>query len=116
GVQYCSWKYVDRLRDNGVTISMTQSGDPNENAMAERVFRTLKGDFGIRGFLSFSSAYEAIEKAINTYNAMRPHASLGYLTPHQAHHRSGPLPLKWYPYKKIRFGNVQYPAGYLKTG
>jgi len=28
GVQYCSWKYVDRLRDHGVTISMTQIGDP----------------------------------------------------------------------------------------
>ena len=26
GVQYRSWKYVDRLSDNGVTISMTQSG------------------------------------------------------------------------------------------
>ncbi|TDE07421.1 IS3 family transposase [Dyadobacter psychrotolerans] len=116
GVQYCSWKYVDRLRDHGVTISMTQSGDPNENAMAERLFRTLKGDFEIRGFVSFSSAYEAVEKAINNYNAMRPHASLGYLTPHQAHYRTGPLPLKWYPYKKIRFGNVHYPDHYQKTG
>ncbi|WP_255637131.1 integrase core domain-containing protein [Dyadobacter sp. NIV53] len=99
-----------------MTISMTQSGDPNENAMAERVFRMLKEDFGIRGFVSFSEAREAVERAINNYNAMRPHASIGYLTPHQAHHRTGPLPLKWYPYKKIRFGNVQYPAGYAKTG
>ncbi|GLU55237.1 transposase [Dyadobacter frigoris] len=116
GVQYCSWKYVDRLRDIGVIISMTQSGDPNENAMAERLFRTLKEDFAIRGFVSFSTAQEAIEKAINTYNAIRPHASLGYLTPNQAHHRNGPLPLKWYPYKKIRFGNVHYPDHYQKTG
>jgi len=109
GVQYCSWKYVDRLRDDGVTNSMTQSGNPNENAMAERVFQTLKGDFGIRGFLSFSSAYDAIEIAINTYNAMRPHASLVYLTPHQAHHRSGPLPLKWYPYKNsvLKMSNIR---------
>jgi len=95
---------------------MTQSGDPNENAMAERLFRTLKEDFAIRGFVSFSIAQEAIEKAINTYNAMRPHASLGYLTPKQAHHRNSPLPLKWYPYKKIRFGNVHYPDHYQKTG
>jgi len=116
GVQYCSWKYVDRLRNNGVTISMTQSGDPNENAMAERVFRTLKEDLGVRGFVSFSAAQSAIEKAINTYNTMRPHASLGYLTPQQAHYKNGPLPLKWYPYKKIRFGNVQSPADYVKTG
>jgi putative transposase len=102
--------------DHGVTISMTQSGDSNENAMAERLFRTLKGDCEIRGFISFSAAYEAVEKAINNYNAMRPHVSLGYLTPHHAHYRTGPLPLKWYPYKKIRFGNVQYPDHYQKTG
>lgn len=116
GVQYCSWKYVDLLRNNDITISMTQSGDPNENAMAERLFRTLKEDFGLRGFLSFSSAQAAVEKAIYHYNATRPHASLGYLTPNQAHFRSGPLPLKWYPYKKIRFCNVLYPTGYVKTG
>ena len=82
-----------------MTISMTQSGDPNENAMAERVFRTQKEDFGLRGFVSFSAAKEAVEKAIKNYNAMRPHASIGYrpatrLTPHQAHHRTGLLPLK----------------------
>ena len=116
GVQYCSWKYVDLLRNNGITISTTQSGDPNENAMVERLFRTLKEDFGIRGFFSFSAAQAAVEKAINTYNSIRPHASLGYLTPNQAHLRSGPLPLKWYPYKKIRFCNVHYPTGYVKTG
>jgi putative transposase len=106
--------------DHGVTISMTQSGDPtgspgDENAMAERLFWTLKGDFEIRGFITFSAAYEAVEKAINNYNAMRSHASLGYLTPHQAHYRTGLLPLKWYPYKKIRFGNVQYPDHYQKN-
>ena len=59
------------------TISMTQSGDPNENAMAERLFRTLKEDFGLRGFASFLSVQATIEKAVNHYNAVRPHASLG---------------------------------------
>ena len=34
---------MDRLRQAKITISMTESGDPNENALAERVFRTLKG-------------------------------------------------------------------------
>ncbi|GAB4002845.1 hypothetical protein GCM10028807_62220 [Spirosoma daeguense] len=41
GVQYCSWAYVQRLRQANITISMTESGDPNENAMAERVLRIL---------------------------------------------------------------------------
>lgn len=116
GVQYCSWKYVDRLKKDGVIISMTQSGDPNENAMAERVIRTLKQDFGLRGFVSFSAALDAIAHAISTYNAYRPHASLGYLTPQQAHLRTGFFPLKWYPYKKIRYGNVHYSPNYQRTG
>jgi hypothetical protein len=32
---------------------MAESGDPNENAMAELVFRTLKEDFRLRGFFLF---------------------------------------------------------------
>ncbi|MFD2935480.1 IS3 family transposase [Spirosoma flavum] len=111
GVQYCSWAYVQRLRQVNATISMTESGDPNENAMAERVLRTLKEECKLaRGFLSFSSAAEAIEKAINAYNTVRPHASINYLTPHQMHQRKRKPRLRWYPYKKVRYGNVQYEA------
>ncbi|WP_374759253.1 transposase [Dyadobacter chenhuakuii] len=121
GVQYCSWKYVNRLRNENVTISMCESGDPNENAMAERVFRILKAgrraeDFKLTGFFSFSSAQASIAKAIHAYNTFRPHASVGYLTPSQAQRLSGPLLLKWYPYKKVRFGNVQYSAHSQRTG
>ena len=108
GVQYCSGAYVNRLRKANVTISMTESGDPNENALAERVFRTLKEDFRLRGFPSFGLAEAAVLQAIQAYNGMRPHASLGYQTPNQAHHQRGHRILKWYPYKRVRYGNVQY--------
>ena len=110
GVQYCSGAYVDRLRQAKITISMTESGDPNENALAERVFRTLKEDFHLRGFPTFVMAETAVEQAICAYNSVRPHASLGYKTPNQAHQSRGHQSLKWYPYKKVRFGNVQYQA------
>ena len=110
GVQYCSGAYVDRLRQATITISMTESGDPNENALAERVFRTLKEDFHLWGFPTFGLAETAIKQAISAYNSVRPHASLGYKTPNQAHQGQGHQPLKWYPYKKVRFGNVQYQA------
>ena len=89
---------------------MTESGDPNENALAERVFRTLKEDFRLDGFPSFLAAEAAIEQAIQAYNSVRPHASLGYKTPNQAHRNKGHQLLKWYPYKKVRYGNVQYQA------
>lgn len=110
GVQYCSWIYVNRLRDAKIGISMTESGDPNENALAERIFRTLKEDFQLSGFTNFDRAMVAVAKAIQAYNGLRPHASLGYLTPDQAHKKRGGFELKWYPYKKVRYGNVQYPT------
>lgn len=110
GVQYCSGAYVNRLRKAKITISMTESGDPNENALAERVFRTLKEDFKLHGFPNFVTAEAAISQAISAYNSVRPHASLGYQTPNQAHRKQGHHSLKWYPYKKVRYGNVQYQA------
>ena len=110
GVQYCSGAYVTRLRKAKITISMTESGDPNENALAERVFRTLKEDFRLHGFPNFMTAEVVIEQAISAYNFVRPHASLGYQTPDQAHRKQGHHVLKWYPYKKVRYGNVQYQA------
>ena len=36
GCQYCSKEYVKLLTDNGIRISMTEKGDPYENAVAER--------------------------------------------------------------------------------
>ncbi|WP_369009298.1 integrase core domain-containing protein [Dyadobacter endophyticus] len=48
----------------------------------------------MRDFLSFSAASVSIERAVHAYNNLRTHASIGYLTPSQAHRRSGPLPLK----------------------
>ncbi|QJD77186.1 integrase core domain-containing protein [Spirosoma rhododendri] len=85
---------------------MTESGDPNENALAERVFRTLKYDFRLHGFVNFGLAETTVGQAIRTYNSLRPHASLNYQTPNQAHRQVGHQRLKWYPYKRVRFGNV----------
>jgi len=110
GVQYCSDGYVSRLKKASVAISMTESGDPNENALADRVFRTLKEDFRLRGFPSFGAAEAAVGQAIRAYNCLRPHASLAYRTPAEAHGGGGYHELKWYPYKKVRYGNVQYPV------
>lgn len=108
GVQYCSGAYVVQLRKARITISMTELGDPNENALAERVFRTLKEDFNLWGFPTFAMAETTIKQAVNAYNLVRPHASLGYQTPNKAYQGKGYQPLKWHPYKKVRFGNVQY--------
>jgi putative transposase len=96
GLQYCSGEYTDLFSSSGVTISMTEKGDPYENAIAERVNGILKSEFGLdAGFGSYALAYEAVERAIHTYNTMRPHASCNYLTPEQAHRLEGKLKSKW---------------------
>ncbi len=35
GLQYCSADYVQKLKENNIKISMTENGDPYENAIAE---------------------------------------------------------------------------------
>lgn len=42
GSQYCSTAYVHELKKRGISISMTQSGNPLENAIAERANGIIK--------------------------------------------------------------------------
>lgn len=37
GGQYCCQEYVNKLQQHGILISMTDKGDPYENAIAERI-------------------------------------------------------------------------------
>ena len=45
GLQYCSHLYTSTLIANKIAISMTENGDPLENALAERMNRTFKNIF-----------------------------------------------------------------------
>ena len=42
GLQYCSAEYVSIANRQHIKMSMTENGDPYENALAERMNRTLK--------------------------------------------------------------------------
>lgn len=101
GVQYCSAMYVDLLNENSIKISMTENGDPLENALAERMNRTFKDTFGLdEDFVDFETAQQAVENAIEYYNTRLPHSSLDKLTPQMAHHRKGALKKHWRWYWK----------------
>jgi transposase InsO family protein len=104
GTQYCSADYVAMLRSASIEISMTDNGDPYENAVAERVNGILKQDFDLaREFRSREEALKVIDRSIKAYNEIRPHMSCNDLTPIEAHLQSGELPKKWKPksYTKI---------------
>jgi len=45
GVQYCCAEYVDILNEDRIAVSMTQSGSPYDNALAERVNGIIKNEF-----------------------------------------------------------------------
>jgi transposase InsO family protein len=86
GLQYCSKLYTDYLKENQVTISMTENGDPYENAIAERVNGILKDEFGLAEQLNnIAEAMEQTRQSIRTYNQIRPHLSCHMLTPVQMH-------------------------------
>lgn len=96
GVQYCSKPYVDRLTQNNIAISMTENGDPYENALAERVNGILKTEFNLYSSpLGFEETCHRVEQSILAYNSLRPHSSCDYLTPTSAHESSGPLKKRW---------------------
>ncbi|PQJ12423.1 transposase [Flavipsychrobacter stenotrophus] len=96
GLQYCCADYTSALADIGISISMTEKGDPYENAIAERVNGILKCEFAIdRDFKDIEQAKEEVDNAIAIYNQLRPHASCDYLTPDQAHQKERLLTAKW---------------------
>jgi putative transposase len=103
GVQYCCHAYVKLLQKNNVQISMTETGDPLENAVAERIHRTIKEEFTTDREINFSSIAEAktnIKKFIEFYNQHRPHRSIEWLTPNEAHKQRGTLKRVWKSYYK----------------
>lgn len=112
GIQYCSHNYVNTLQRYKCTISMTQNGDPYENALAERVNGILKQEWNLdQTFDTFEQAQKAIQNAIYHYNHSRPHASCNYLTPVQTHKLSGQLPKRW----KHKSKNLTNPIFNIKT-
>lgn len=101
GSQYCSHNYVDLLLKNNIGISMTENGDPYENALAERVNGIIKTEFNLyASSLGFEQTGYQVSKSIKSYNELRPHASCDYLTPNQAHLQSEKLNKRWKNYNK----------------
>jgi len=96
GLQYCSSVYVNVLKNNKIAISMTENGDPLENALAERMNGIFKDNFDVaRTFSSFEEAQLSIADAIAYYNNRLPHSSCDMLTPAKAHFCTGELKKHW---------------------
>ena len=101
GCQYCSDSYVKLLKEHGISISMTQSGDPLENPIAERANGILKSEWLYKMHLPTRAVCRAeLERIISFYNTQRPHMSIGWQTPEVAHLQEGEQNKCW----KNRYG------------
>lgn len=101
GIQYASFAYVDLLKANNIQISMTESGNPKDNAVAERVNNTLKNELlKEMSFTCIEDVQAAVALAIRFYNNERPHMSLNGMTPCEAANQVGEIKKKWISYRE----------------
>lgn len=112
GIQYCSHEYINLLKENSIRISMTESGDPLDNALAERINGIIKGEYlDAYDVSNIEQAKELLDYVVALYNTDRPHMSISNLTPEEVHKSIQSLKTerKWKNYygKKPRFVNLQ---------
>lgn len=99
GIQYCCKEYVKLLQDNSIAISMTENGDPLENALAERINGIIKGEYlDCYEVNSIHQANELLIQVVNLYNQERPHMSIGNKTPEEVHQTNQKTDRLWKNY------------------
>lgn len=86
GIQYCSHAYVNILESLAIKISMTENGDPLENAVAESVNGIIKEEYlATYEIGNIKEARLLLKDVVDLYNNERPHMSIGNLTPNYIH-------------------------------
>ncbi|MDN3594205.1 IS3 family transposase [Zunongwangia endophytica] len=86
GIQYCNPLYTGFAEQEGILMSMTEKYDPYENAIAERINRTLKYEYDLKRTIKNTKlAKKIVKRAVEIYNNKRPHFSLKLNTPNFVH-------------------------------
>jgi putative transposase len=86
GSQFTSVPFTERLKREGIAISMDGKGRWYDNVFVERFWRSLKYEqVYLHAYESVSEARSKIGRYIEFYNSRRPHSSLGTQTPDQAY-------------------------------
>jgi len=108
GVQYACSDYTERLKECKIHISMTESGNPKDNAVAERVNNTIKNELlKDMKFYYISQVKTAVKAAVEFYNNERPHLSLDGMTPSQAALCQGKLKKRWKSYRELAIERLE---------
>jgi len=93
GSHFTSPKYLERLQNANIKISMDGRGRARDNIFTERLWRTIKyEEVYLHDYASPKEAYHQLANYIRFYNFERPHQALEYLTPAQLYWVSSPVP------------------------
>jgi len=106
GIQYCCDEYVRCLGKENIRISMTQSSDPLDNAIAERVNGIIKNEYELEEAKSFTELSAKTAEAVYNYNNLRQHNSIDNYTPAEAHRLQGSIKRLWKSYHADTYQNV----------
>jgi transposase InsO family protein len=98
GSQYCSYRYVSLLDKHGSIISMTETGDPRDNPVAERINGIIKNEYLYPLQVTAAGLKRRVYQAIRRYNCERPHLSLGGFTPEHVYRTGCPVNRLWKNY------------------
>jgi putative transposase len=86
GSQFTSEAFIARLKEEGIRISMDGRGRWRDNVFVERVWKSIKyEEVYLHAYESVREARESIGRYLEFYNSVRPHSSLGALTPDQVY-------------------------------
>ena len=83
GVQYAAADYVALLQEHLIKISMSRTGNPYDNAKAERFMRTLKyEEVYLNDYDTLAEVLASVQHFIEAvYNRKRLHSAIGYRPP-----------------------------------
>jgi putative transposase len=89
GTQFTSEPWTERLKTNGIEISMDGRGRCFDNIFVERLWRTVKyEEVYLHAYEDLREARERLKGYFDFYNDERPHRAPGGATPSAAYYES----------------------------
>ena len=86
GCQFTSTAFTDRLKAEGIQISMDGRGRALDNIFVERLWRSVKyEEVYLHDYATVPQAVLGLRKYFGFYNTERPHQALDYRTPQEVY-------------------------------
>jgi hypothetical protein len=116
GTEFTSKALEEWAYQHGVKLDFTHPGKPTQNGQIESFTGRLRDEcLNVNQFTSLADAREQIERWRIDYNDLRPHSSLGNLTPSEfAIQRQENGPQRWC--KSSRWLSTNGPMGNFRGG